>query len=68
MIPIDLAKRCDAEQGHPLIITQRGAGSAEGFRMLSRLSDDEGIAICQYWAIQLAAPADHPMVAGYAFA
>uniref|UniRef100_UPI003100C99C thiamine pyrophosphate-dependent enzyme n=1 Tax=Neorhizobium sp. EC2-8 TaxID=3129230 RepID=UPI003100C99C len=53
-----------SEAKNPLIIAQRGAGSAEGFEILSRLADDWGIAICQYWAIQLAAPTDHPMAVG----
>lgn len=61
---IDAAAKLLSEAKNPLIIAQRGAGSAEGFRVLSRLSDDWGIAICQYWAIQLAAPTDHPMAVG----
>nr|WP_141720029.1 thiamine pyrophosphate-requiring protein [Rhizobium sp. YK2] len=61
---IKAAAKLLSEAKNPLIIAQRGAGSAEGFRMLSRLSEDWGIAICQYWAIQLAAPTDHPMAVG----
>ncbi|MEY9534671.1 thiamine pyrophosphate-requiring protein [Sinorhizobium fredii] len=61
---LDVAAKLLSEAKNPLIIAQRGAGSAEGFRVLSRLSDDWGIAICQYWAIQLAAPTDHPMAVG----
>lgn len=61
---IDAAAKLLSEAKNPLIIAQRGAGSAEGFETLARLADDWGIAICQYWAIQLAAPTDHPMAVG----
>ena len=61
---IEAAAKLLSEAKNPLIIAQRGAGSAEGFETLSRLADDWGIAICQYWAIQLAAPTDHPMAVG----
>jgi acetolactate synthase I/II/III large subunit len=49
---------------NPLIIAQRGAGSEEGFEALSQFASDWGIAVCQYWAIQLAVPTDHPMAVG----
>ncbi|WP_107677129.1 thiamine pyrophosphate-requiring protein [Agrobacterium sp. LAD9] len=61
---IEAAARLLSEAKNPLIIAQRGAGSSEGFATLSRLAEDWGIAICQYWAIQLAAPTDHPMAVG----
>lgn len=61
---IEAAAKLLSEAKNPLIIAQRGAGSAEGFETLSRLADDWGIAICQYWAIQLATPTDHPMAVG----
>jgi len=61
---IEAVAKLLSEAKNPLIIAQRGAGSAEGFETLSRLADDWGIAICQYWAIQLAAPTDHPMAVG----
>ncbi|MFB4373670.1 thiamine pyrophosphate-requiring protein [Agrobacterium sp. CR_3] len=61
---IETAAKLLSEAKAPLIIAQRGAGSPEGFRALSRLAEDWGIAICQYWAIQLAAPTDHPMAVG----
>ncbi|MCD2171438.1 thiamine pyrophosphate-requiring protein [Rhizobium sp. C4] len=61
---IEAAAKLLSEAKNPLIIAQRGAGSSEAFRTLSRLADDWGIALCQYWAIQLAAPTDHPMAVG----
>ncbi|RAX37746.1 thiamine pyrophosphate-requiring protein [Rhizobium tropici] len=61
---IDAAAKLLSEAKAPLIIAQRGAGSAEGFETLSRLAEEWGIPICQYWAIQLAAPTDHPMAVG----
>ncbi|MDP9857434.1 thiamine pyrophosphate-requiring protein [Agrobacterium tumefaciens] len=61
---IETAAKLLSEAKAPLIIAQRGAGSPEGFTALSRLAEDWGIAICQYWAIQLAAPTDHPMAVG----
>ena len=48
----------------PLIIAQRGAGSADGFAALSQLASDWAIPVCQYWAVQLAIPTDHPMYVG----
>lgn len=61
---IDAAAKLLSEAKNPLIIAQRGAGSPEGFETLSRLAEEWGIPICQYWAIQLAAPTDHPMAVG----
>jgi len=63
-IDIETAAKLLSDAKAPLIIAQRGAGSEEGFATLSRLAEDWGIAICQYWAIQLAAPTDHPMAVG----
>ena len=48
----------------PLIICQRGAGSENGFAALGKLALDWGIAVSQYWAIQLGVPTDHPMAVG----
>jgi acetolactate synthase-1/2/3 large subunit len=48
----------------PVIVAQRGAGSAEGFAALATLADDWGIPVVQYWAIQLAIASDHPMSVG----
>jgi len=53
-----------AEARNPVIIAQRGAGSAEGFATLGKLASDWGIPVLQYWAIQLAIATDHPMAVG----
>jgi acetolactate synthase-1/2/3 large subunit len=49
---------------HPVIIAQRGSGSAEAFAVLSAMVDAWGIPVVQYWAIQLAIASDHPMAVG----
>lgn len=61
---IEAAARLLSEAKRPLIISQRGAGSQEGFETLSKLALDWGIPVCQYWAIQLGVPTDHPMAVG----
>lgn len=61
---LDEAVRLLAEAKRPLIVAQRGAGSAEGFAALARLAADWGIPVSQYWAIQLAIASEHPMSAG----
>ncbi len=48
----------------PLIVAQRGAGSAEGFAALAKLAEDWGIPVSQYWAVQLAISNEHPMCVG----
>ena len=48
----------------PLIIAQRGAGGPGGFAALAALADEWAIPVCQYWAVQLAVPTDHPMHVG----
>jgi acetolactate synthase-1/2/3 large subunit len=48
----------------PVIVAQRGAGSAEGFAQLAALAETWGIPVVQYWAIQLAIASDHPMSVG----
>lgn len=48
----------------PLIIAQHGAGSHEAFLALSRLAADWAIPVCQYWAIGLAVPFEHPCYVG----
>ncbi len=53
-----------ANARHPVIVAQRGAGSAEGFAALAKLADVWGIPVVQYWAIQLAIASDHPMSVG----
>ena len=53
-----------ANARNPVIVAQRGAGSAEGFAALAVLADTWGIPVVQYWAVQLAIASDHPMSAG----
>ena len=48
----------------PLVISQRGAGSAAGFAALSRFLDDWALPLSHYWANQLSVPLDHPMQVG----
>ena len=52
-----------AKAEHPVIFAQHGTGSAEAFDALSTLADEWGIPVCQYWALALAIPTDHPMAA-----
>lgn len=61
---LDEAARLLAEAKRPLIIAQRGAGSAEGFAALAELALAWGIPVSQYWAIQLAIASEHPMSVG----
>ncbi|MBO0346378.1 thiamine pyrophosphate-requiring protein [Roseibium sp. CAU 1637] len=58
------AAKLIANAEKPLIIAQRGTGSAEAFDVFSKLVDDWGIAVSQYWAVQLALPTRHPMNLG----
>ncbi|SEO64253.1 acetolactate synthase-1/2/3 large subunit [Salinihabitans flavidus] len=55
--------RLIAEAQSPVIFAQHGAGGADGFAALQRLAEDWAIPVCQYWAVQLALPTDHPMAA-----
>ncbi|HBK04962.1 MAG TPA: thiamine pyrophosphate-requiring protein [Acetobacteraceae bacterium] len=48
----------------PVIVAQRGAGSAEGFAALAELANTWGIPVVQYWTIQLSIATDHPMCVG----
>ena len=57
------AARLLAAAEHPVIFAQHGAGSAEAFAALSALAGEWGIPVCQYWALALALPTDHPMAA-----
>ncbi|MAM38523.1 MAG: acetolactate synthase [Erythrobacter sp.] len=50
-----------AQADHPVIFAQHGAGTPEAFDALSRLTERWGIAVCQYWAVELAVPTTHPM-------
>lgn len=52
-----------AEAKNAVIFAQHGAGSAEAFAALADLADEWGIPVCQYWALALALPTDHPMAA-----
>ncbi|SFR08777.1 thiamine pyrophosphate-requiring protein [Poseidonocella sedimentorum] len=54
-----------ARAERPLIIAQRGAGSAEAFDALSAFVDDWAIPLSHYWANQIAIPASHPMQIGW---
>lgn len=60
---IDRVATLLAEAEHPVIFAQHGAGSADAFAALSRLTSDWGISLCQYWAVELALPTTHPMAA-----
>ena len=53
-----------AKAERPMIVAQRGAGSAGGFAALGQLARDWAIPVIQYWANQLAIASDHPMQAG----
>ncbi|OKH87176.1 thiamine pyrophosphate-requiring protein [Thalassospira sp. TSL5-1] len=53
-----------ARAKRPVIIAQRGAGSADGFAALSQLANDWGIPVVQYWAVQLAIATTDPMFGG----
>ncbi|MGQ2905538.1 MAG: thiamine pyrophosphate-requiring protein [Neoaquamicrobium sediminum] len=52
-----------AEAENPVIFAQHGTGSAEAFAALSELATEWGIPVCQYWALALAIPTNHPMAA-----
>jgi acetolactate synthase I/II/III large subunit len=61
---LDAAARLIADAKHPVIIAQRGAGSAQGFAVLDELARRWAIPVLQYWAVQLAIATDHPMSVG----
>jgi acetolactate synthase-1/2/3 large subunit len=48
----------------PVIVAQRGAGSAEAFAAFAALVDAWGIPVVQYWVNQLVLASDHPMAVG----
>ena len=48
----------------PVIVAQRGAGSAEAFAAFAALVNDWGIPVVQYWVNQLVLASDHPMAVG----
>lgn len=60
---LDEIARLLAAARNPVIFAQRGAGGSAGFAALARIVDDWGIPVCQYWAVRLALPTDHPMAA-----
>jgi acetolactate synthase-1/2/3 large subunit len=60
---IAAAAKVLAEAENPVIFAQHGTGSAEAFAALSELAAVWGISVCQYWALALAIPTDHPMAA-----
>lgn len=62
---IESAARMLKDAKRPLIIAQRGAGSEAGFALLSEFTEQWGIPVCQYWALLLALPTDHPMAVGF---
>ena len=61
---LEAAAKLIAGAKHPLIIAQRGAGSADGFKRLATLAEAWGIPVSQYWAVQLAIASNHPMSVG----
>ncbi len=58
------AARLLANAKRPLIVAQRGTGSAEAFAAFSELVERWAIPVSQYWAVQLALPTMHSMNAG----
>ena len=66
--PAALARAAELLAGAkaPLIISQRGAGSAEAFAALSQFVQDWAIPLSHYWANQLSIPMSHPMQVGVA--
>jgi acetolactate synthase-1/2/3 large subunit len=53
-----------AHAERPLIIAQRGAGSATGFAALADIADRYSVPVCQWWASANAISADHPLYVG----
>jgi acetolactate synthase-1/2/3 large subunit len=53
-----------ARAERPLIIAQRGAGSATGFAALADIADRYDVPVCQWWASANAVSSDHPLYAG----
>ncbi|MEM6460737.1 MAG: thiamine pyrophosphate-requiring protein [Pseudomonadota bacterium] len=61
---VEKAAQALARAQKPLIIAQRGAGSAEAFSALSAFIEEHAIPLSHYWANQLAVPIAHPMQIG----
>ena len=53
-----------ADAKNPVIFSQRGPGTAEGFDALNQLVDDWAIPVNAYWAQSVAIATDHPMYVG----
>ncbi|SES72699.1 thiamine pyrophosphate-requiring protein [Oceanicella actignis] len=64
--PDEIARlaRWIAEARNPVVIAQRGAGSAEGFAAMDRIARGWGLPVWRWWATALALPTDHPMDVG----
>ncbi|MFN4272507.1 MAG: thiamine pyrophosphate-requiring protein [Aliihoeflea sp.] len=62
---IETAARWLSEARAPLIIGQRGAGSAEGFAALAKLAEDWSIPVSQWWASSNMIASDHPSNVGW---
>ena len=59
------AARLLAEAEAPLIIAQRGAGSADAFAALATHVEDWVLPLSHYWANQIAVPMSSPMHVGW---
>lgn len=53
-----------AEAKNPVIFAQQGAGNALAFKALGEMALEWGIPVCQYWAVKLGLPTNHPMSTG----
>ncbi|MCO6382675.1 thiamine pyrophosphate-requiring protein [Oceanicola sp. 502str15] len=64
--PAALARAAEAlaRAENPLIIAQRGAGSAAGFTALQTLCETFALPLSHYWSNQLALPLSHPCQVG----
>lgn len=58
------AAKALARAENPLIIAQRGAGSAAGFAALQTLCETYALPLSHYWSNQLALPLSHPCQVG----
>ncbi len=61
---IRAAAKALAQAKNPLIISQRGAGSEQAFRILAKFVDQWAIPVCHYWSNQISIPMNHPMQIG----
>ncbi|TYC53015.1 thiamine pyrophosphate-requiring protein [Rhodobacterales bacterium] len=61
-----LAQAADllAAAEHPLVISQRGAGSEEAFAALGEFLTEWAFSLSHYWANKLSVPLSHPMQIG----